>query len=418
MNKPLSDLTILDLSRVLAGPWATQFFADLGATVIKIEQPQKGDDTRHWGPPYLSTNSEQLDEQLSAYFLSANRGKHSLAIDISQPEGQSIVRALAKKADILVENFKVGGLAKYQLDYESLKSVNPRLVYCSITGFGQTGPASSQPGYDAIIQAQGGLMSVTGADADLPDSEPQKVGVAVCDLMTGMYAVGAILAAIHQRDQSGEGSYIDLALLDTQVAWLANQGMNYLVSGNAPQRQGNAHPNIVPYQTFMAADGHITVAVGNDQQFQRFCSVIGRLDWASDERFSTNAQRLKHREVLVTAIAEILLQQPSLHWIVQLQQQKIPCAVVNTIDQVFEDDQVKSREMKQTWQHPVYGEVSQITSPIQINGRKALAALAPPLRGEHSAEVLKQYLEYSEAELEQLEAKGVIEVSQSDALTP
>jgi crotonobetainyl-CoA:carnitine CoA-transferase CaiB-like acyl-CoA transferase len=342
MAGPLQGIVVLDLSRILAGPWATQVLADFGAEVLKVEHPQGGDDTRKWGPPYLK-DADGRDTPESAYYLSANRGKRSLAIDFSRPEGQDLVRRLATQADVLVENFKVGGLQRYGLDYAQLSALNPRLVYLSISAFGQDGPDAAKPGYDAMIQGMGGLMSLTGLPDGEPGAGPQKVGVAVADLMCGMYAVSAIIAALYERDRSGHGQYIDLSLLDTQVAWLANQNLNYLVSGEPPRRQGTAHPNIVPYQAFQTADGYLMLAVGNDAQFMRFCGAAGAPELAADARFRTNADRVAHRAQLVPQVARLLRKRKTREWLAALELARVPCGPINDLEQVFAEPQVRHR---------------------------------------------------------------------------
>src|SRR5512139_2796208 len=330
MAGPLQGIVVLDLSRILAGPWATQVLADYGAEVLKVEHPLGGDDTRKWGPPYLRDAAGRETPE-SAYYLSANRGKRSLAIDFSRDEGQALVRQLAAQADVLVENFKVGGLARYGLGAEDLAATNPRLVYLSISAFGQDGPDAAKPGYDAMIQGMGGLMSLTGLPDGEPGAGPQKVGVAVADLMCGMYAVSAIIAALFERDRSGRGQYIDLSLLDTQVAWLANQNLNYLVTGEPPRRQGTAHPNIVPYQAFQTADGHLMLAVGNDAQFARFCSAAGAPELAADTRFETNADRVAHRAELVPRVATLLRGRTTREWLAALDAVQVPCGPINDL---------------------------------------------------------------------------------------
>ncbi len=377
---PLEGITILDLSRILAGPWATQVLADYGATVWKIERPDVGDDTRHWGPPYLK-DAQGADTEESAYYLSANRGKRSVAVDITTPQGQSIVRRLAREADILVENFKVGGLAKYGLDYETLSVSCPRLIYCSITGFGQTGPDAGLAGYDAMIQARGGLMSITGEADDQPGGGPQKAGVAVADLMTGMYAVSAILAALHHREKSGQGQHIDLGLLDTQVAWLANQNMNYLVGGELPLRRGSAHPNIVPYQALPTADGYLMLAVGNDRQFVACCEVLGEPGLAQDEAFVSNAQRVKNRERLIPRLEALFRRRRTREWLDRLGAVKVPCGPINTLDQVFDDPQVRARDMRFDLPHPLAGTVPQVANPVRFSRTPLEYRIAPPLLG-------------------------------------
>lgn len=389
---PLKGIRVLDLSRVLAGPWATQLLADYGATVWKIERPEVGDDTRHWGPPYLK-DAQGADTTESAYYLCTNRGKRSVAVDIATPSGQALIRQLVARADILVENFKVGGLKKYGLDYPSLSAGHPGLIYCSITGFGQTGPDAGLAGYDAMVQARGGLMSITGERDDLPGGGPQKVGVAVVDLMTGMYAVSAILAALHHRERSGEGQHIDLALLDTQVAWLANQGMNYLVSGEAPTRQGTAHPNIVPYQALPTGDGYLMLAVGNDRQFAACCKVLGQPELARDARFATNRQRVKYREQLIPLLVALFRQKTTADWQRLLAAEQVPCGPINSIDQVFQDPQVRARGMQMDLAHPAAGRVPQVANPVRFSRTPVEYQGAPPLLGADTEAVLKWLLE-------------------------
>ncbi len=402
MQRPLQDLLVLDLSRILAGPWASQYLADMGAKVIKVERPKVGDDTRHWGPPNLAGDSA---EQLSAYYLSANRGKQSIAIDIACEEGQTLIRDLASKSDILIENFKTGQLKKYGLDYESLKKINSGLIYCSITGFGQTGPNAQKAGYDAIIQARAGLMSLTGS----AEGEPAKTGVAIADLMTGMYAVASILSAVHQRHRTGEGCYIDLALFDTQVAWLANQGMNFLISGVKPERHGNAHPNIVPYQTFAASDGYLTIAVGNDAQFKRLCDLFEKNEWANDQRFYSNSRRVEYRDELISLIEPIIKQENRAYWIEQLTAASIPCESVQTLDEVFADPQSQSRQLVRTLSHAQYGDVPQISPPVLWNGEKIMSTTAPPLLGENTQDVLELLLGLSSEQIAELKKRNVVE---------
>jgi len=391
MSSSLSHIRVLDLSRVLAGPWCGQILADLGADVVKVERPGAGDDTRTWGPPWIRSETGE-DTGEAAYFMAANRGKKSVTIDISVPEGQALVRSLADRSDVLLENYKVGGLRQYGLDYESLSAGNPRLIYCSITGFGQDGPYSSRAGYDFIVQGMGGLMSITGERDDLPGGGPQKVGVAVADLFTGMYATVSVLAALAHRDVSGRGQYIDMALLDTQVAMTANMGMNYLASGKAPVRAGNAHSNIVPYQTFAAADGEIILAVGNDGQFARLCRVAGRPDLAEDERFATNPARVKHRSVLVPILAQLIASQPKQWWSDSLEAVGVPCGAVNDLAQVFADPHVRHRRMQVEMPHPTAGHVSLVGSPIKMSETPVSYASAPPLLGQHTDEVLRDLL--------------------------
>lgn len=402
---PLAGVTVLDLSRVLAGPTCTQMLGDLGAEVIKVERPGSGDDTRHWGPPFLADREGRATRE-SAYYLCANRNKRSLAVDMSKPEGQRLIRELAQKCDVLVENFKAGGLKKYGLDYPSLAPVNPRLVYCSITGFGQDGPYAQRPGYDLLIQAMGGLMSITGPE----DGEPCKVGVAVSDIMCGMYAGVAILAALNARHVSGRGQHIDMALLDAQVAWLANQGQRYLMSGEVARRRGNAHPDVVPYQVFEAKDGHIILGVGNDQQFRRFCEFAGALELADDPRYASNDQRVRHRDTLVPTLETLIAARPAREWIEGLTARNVPCGPVNTIDRVFADPQVKHRGMTVSLPHALAaeGEVSLIASPMKFSSTQVSYRRAPPRLGEHTGEVLKEMLGLDEDAVARLEAEQVI----------
>jgi crotonobetainyl-CoA:carnitine CoA-transferase CaiB-like acyl-CoA transferase len=398
----LAGVRVLDLTRVLAGPWCTQVLADLGADVIKVERPGSGDDTRGWGPPFLR-DADGNDTAESAYYLCANRNKRSMTVDISTAEGQAIIRRLAMHSDVLVENFKVGDMARYGLDPATLRAVNPRLVYCSITGFGQDGPYAQRAGYDFAIQGLGGLMSVTGA----ADGEPQKVGVAVTDLFTGMYASVAILAALRHRDATGEGQVIDMALLDTQVAMLANLGSHYLVGGEVPPRQGNAHANIVPYQVFAVADGHIIVAVGNDRQFARLCELLGEPGLAGDERFATNAGRVRHRDVLVPRLQAALLSRERQAWLSMLEAAGIPCGPVNDIAEVVADPQVQARGMVFLMEHPQAGSMPLVNSPIRLSATPVEHRHAPPLLGEHTDDVLRE-AGYSDDEIAAMRMRGAI----------
>jgi crotonobetainyl-CoA:carnitine CoA-transferase CaiB-like acyl-CoA transferase len=407
MPGPLAGLVVLDLSRILAGPWTTQVLADYGAEVIKIENPEGGDDTRHWGPPYLRDPSGHETSE-SAYFLAANRGKHSVAIDFSHPEGQALIRQLAKTADVFVENFRVGGLARHGLAYADLQNLNPGLIYASISAFGQDGPRAASAGYDAMIQAMGGLMSITGPADGEPGAGPQKVGVAVSDLMCGMYAVSAILAALQERNSSGKGQHIDLSLLDSQVAWLANQGLNYLVSGTAPVRRGTAHPNIVPYQSLETADGHLMLAVGNDAQFQRLCAVLEAPELASDPRFATNRQRVEQRKELITRLAAIFRQQTSDHWLSRLATARVPCGPINDIEQVFNDPQVRHRKMRIDLPHATGSKAPGIRNPVQFSRTPLSYERAPPVLGADTAGVLRERLGLDEVALAALRAAGVI----------
>jgi crotonobetainyl-CoA:carnitine CoA-transferase CaiB-like acyl-CoA transferase len=402
----LSHIRVLDMSRVLAGPWAGQILADLGAEVIKIERPGTGDDTRGWGPPYLK-DRQGNDTHESAYFLGANRGKKSLTLDISKPEGQAIARDLASRCDVVLENYKAGDLARYGLGYDQLRDLNPGLIYCSITGFGQTGPMRAVAGYDFIIQGIGGLMSITGERDDLPGGGPQKVGVAVADITTGMYATVAILAALAHRTRSGQGQYIDMALLDVQVAMIANMNMNYLVSGRVPQRQGNAHANIVPYQVFDAADGQFVIAVGNDGQFAKFCEVAG-CDFSSDVRFKKNADRVRNRDVLVPLLAEVMRKRTVHEWVDLLEPLGIPVGPINNLAQVFDHPQVKERGMRIDVPHPLSGTVPLVGSPIKMSLTPPMPTTAPPMLGQHTREVLLEHLAIDESRYMELKAKGIV----------
>lgn len=397
---PLSGIRILDLTRVLAGPLCTQNLADLGADVIKIERPEGGDDTRSWGPPYLK-DTEGRDTSDAAYYLSVNRNKRSVAIDIASPEGARRVAELAAQSDVLVENFKVGGLVKYGLDYETLRAINPRLIYCSVTGFGQTGPYATRPGYDFMIQGTGGLMSITGERDDLPGGGPQKAGVAVADIVTGMYATSAILAALFERQQSGLGQRIDMALLDCQVAMLANQNMNYLTSGVAPGRAGNAHQNIAPYQVFAASDGHLIVAVGNDSQFRAYCGVLGA-PLADDPRFLTNRLRVVNRGELIPLLDALMATRTRNDWLAALDRAKVPCGPINTIDQVFADPQVQARGLQRELNHPLAGTAPTVANPMNLSDSPVTYRSAPPLLGEHTVEVLRERLNLSDDDLRAL----------------
>jgi crotonobetainyl-CoA:carnitine CoA-transferase CaiB-like acyl-CoA transferase len=402
MDKPLTGIRVLDLSRILAGPWCSQHLADMGAEVIKVEHPQRGDDTRGWGPPFLDNTRD------AAYYLCANRGKQSVAIDIAQPEGQRLVKELVKSCDVVLENFKVGGLKRYGLDYESLKAVKPDLIYCSITGFGQDGPYANRAGYDFLLQGMGGLMGVTGKPDSEPGGGPVKVGVAVTDLFTGMYAATSILSALIGRDRTGEGTCIDVSLMDVQVGVLANQALNYLTSGKSPGRLGNAHPNIVPYQAFATQDGHIILAVGNDTQFQRFCNVAGLSALGQDERFATNRKRVENRALLIPEIERRIAERPSEFWLKALEEEGVPCGPINTMDQVFADPQVQHRNMKITLPHDKAGEVNLVSNPVRF-GRKALNAESPPPGlGEHTFEVIRRLAPEQADQLESLSAQGII----------
>jgi crotonobetainyl-CoA:carnitine CoA-transferase CaiB-like acyl-CoA transferase len=403
----LSGLRVLDLSRVLAGPWAGQLMADLGADVVKVERPGAGDDTRAWGPPWLNDEDGKSTGE-SAYYLSANRNKRSVTIDISQPEGRSLVQQLASRADILIENFKVDGLRQYGLDYASLKELNPRLIYCSITGFGQTGPYASRAGYDFLIQGMGGLMSLTGRPDGAQGEGPIKVGVALTDVMTGLYATVAVLAALAHRERTGQGQYIDLALLDVQIACLANQAANYLVGGMVPRRMGNAHPNIVPYQEFPTADGYMIIAVGNDGQFANCCAALGRPEWARDERFAVNPQRVKHRDELISMIHSVTVTRTTSEWIAAMEAAGVPCGPINTLDKVFADPQVQSRGMRIEMEHPLAGTVPLVANPIRMSESPVQYRRSPPTLGEHTSDVLDSWLAMGDAEVAALRQKKIV----------
>lgn len=403
----LSHLKVLDLSRVLAGPWAGQILGDLGAEVIKVERPGSGDDTRAWGPPYLK-DAEGNSTGEAAYYLSANRNKASVTVDFTRPEGQELVLALAARSDIVIENFKVGGLAAYGLDYASLKAANPRLIYCSITGFGQTGPYAHRAGYDFLVQGLGGLMSLTGRAQGEDGEGPVKVGVALTDIQTGLYATVAMLAALAERERSGEGQYIDMALLDVQVACLANQAMNFLTTGIAPRRLGNAHPNIVPYQDFPTADGDIILTVGNDQQFRKFARVAGCEGWADDARFATNSARVANRAVLVPLIRQATVFKTTAEWVTSLEQAGVPCGPINDLAQVFADPQVLSRELAIDLEHPLAGTLKQVASPLRLSRTPVEYRCAPPLLGEHTEAVLARELGLDAQAIAALRARGVI----------
>ena len=403
----LAGVRVLDLSRVLAGPWAGQLLADLGADVVKVERPGAGDDTRAWGPPWLSGPDGHSTGE-SAYYLSANRNKRSVTIDIASAEGQSLVRRLAAKSDVVLENFKVGGLAQYGLDYASLKTINPRIVYCSITGFGQTGPYASRAGYDFLIQGMGGLMSLTGRPDGAEGAGPVKVGVALTDIMTGLYATVAVLAALKHREQSGEGQHIDLALLDVQIACLANQAANYLVGGIVPQRMGNAHPNIVPYQEFPTADGYMIVAVGNDSQFANLCKTLGKPEWASDERFVTNPQRVKHRGELIALIHGMTVGRTTDEWVAAMEAAGVPCGPVNTLDRVFADPHVQARGTRIEMPHPLAKDLALVANPIRLSESPVQYRSAPPTLGQHTEEVLSDWLAATAVEIGALRTKKAI----------
>ncbi len=407
MAGPLSHIRVLDLSRVLAGPWCGQNLADLGAEVIKIERPEKGDDSRAFGPPWLK-DKDGRDTKESAYFASANRGKKSVTVNLSKPEGQSIVRDLAAGSDVLIENYKVGDLARYGLGYDDLRKLNPRLIYASVTGFGQTGPYRERPGYDFMIQGMGGVMSITGERDDLPGGGPQRVGIPIADIMTGMYATIAICAAIAHREKSGAGQHLDLALLDTQVGILANQGMNYLATGEAPGRIGNAHPNIVPYQPFKTSDGDIILACGNDNLFNKFCEVAGCRHLAQDSRFSTNSKRVENREAITALLAAIFSTRTTRDWCDALEAAGVPNGPINDLKQVFEEPQVAARGMKIELEHPLAGKVPLIASPMKFSMTPVEYKAAPPVLGQHTEEVLRGLLKMDAAAIARLRADGII----------
>ncbi|WP_312806916.1 CaiB/BaiF CoA-transferase family protein [Comamonas sp.] len=403
---PLSHLRVLDLSRILAAPWAGQILADLGATVTKVERPGAGDDTRSWGPPFLK-DADGKDTKEAGYYLAVNRGKRSITVSLDTAEGQQIVRDLALQSDIVLENYKAGTLARYGLDEASLRKINPRLIYCSVTGFGQTGPRRDQPAYDFLIQAMGGLMSVTGERDGQPGGGPQKVGVPIVDLMTGMYTAVAVLAAVARRDQNGVGDSIDIAMLDVQVAMLANQAMNYLVSGKTPRRNGNAHPNIQPQDVYACADGDAILVVGNDGQFAKLCDVLGHAEWAQDERFATNAQRVRNITTLSAMLRHAFAQRPRAELIAALDGAGVPCGAINSVPDVFEDPQVKARGMLQYVPHPSGVQVPQVVSPMRFSETPLQQQVAPPLLGQHSRQVLEE-LGYSAERIEGLLASGVV----------
>ena len=407
MPRPLSHIRVLDLSRVLAGPWASQNLADLGAEVLKIERPGSGDDTRTWGPPFLK-DKDGGETRESAYFLSVNRGKQSVTLDIAKPEGQRIARALAAKCDVLLENYKVGGLAKYGLAYEDLRKINPRIIYCSITGFGQSGPSAHRPGYDFIFQGMGGLMSITGERDGEPGGGPQKVGIAVTDVLAGMYASVAITAAIVHRERTGVGQVIDLALFDSIVAFGANQILNYFTSGKIPGRYGNAHANVVPYEVFATADGHLILAVGNDSQFASFCEVAGRPELAADSRYATMPGRITNRATLIPLLRGIFAQRPSARWIAELEAANVPCGPINNYEEVFDDPQVRHRGLKIEIPHAAGVPCPTVASPMRFSGTPVEYELAPPLLGQHTRDVLGDLLGMRREELDQLAAMKII----------
>ncbi len=407
MSGPLIGLRVLDLSRILAGPWCTQALADLGAQVIKVERPGAGDDTRAWGPPFV-TRPDGSETSDSAYFMAANRGKKSITLDIAKPEGQQLVRSLAAICDVVIENFKVGDMKRYGLDWESLSPLNPGLVYCSITGFGQTGPYRERAGYDFMIQAMGGLMSVTGERDDLPGGGPQKCGVPIADMMTGMYSALAIVSALYERRSSGLGQYIDMALLDTQVSWLANQNLNYLVSGDLPRRWGNAHPNLAPYQTFPTKDGDLILAIGNDRQFQRFCVAAGLAELNDDPRFVNNRSRLAHRDELVALVAAALRARSNDEWLETLEAVGVPCGPINTLDRVFADPQVVHRALRMDLPHLEAGKLAQVANPIRFSRTAIEYEEAPPVLGQHTDHVLGELLGIGPERIAELRKEGIV----------
>jgi formyl-CoA transferase len=407
MSGPLSHIKVLDLSRVLAAPWAAQNLADLGAEVIKVERPLKGDDSRAYAPPYLK-DEEGKETRESAYFCAANRGKKSITINISKPGGQALVRELATRCDVLIENYKVGDLARYGLGYEDLKKEHPGLIYCSVTGFGQTGPDKDRPGYDFMAQGMGGLMSITGERDDLPGGGPQRVGVPIIDMTTGMYATIAVCAAIANRAVTGKGQWIDVALLDSCVAFLANQAMNYFATGESPRPLGNAHPNIVPYQTFKTADGALILACGNDNLFNKFCDVAGCAHLASDPRFSTNGERVNNRGEITRLLSEIFLKRPTREWVELLDAAGVANGPINTIEKVFEEPQVQARGMKIELPHAVAGKVALVASPMKFSGTPIKHEMPPPALGQHTNEILRAVLKKDAAEIANLKAAGIV----------
>ncbi len=404
---PLSGIRVLDLSRILAGPWAAQTLADLGAEVIKVERPGAGDDTRVWGPPFL--NDAQTGERAdAAYFLTCNRGKQSITVDFTQEEGAQLIKSLVKKCDILIENFKVGGLKKYGLDYASLKAIHPGLIYCSITGFGQTGPYAERPGYDFLIQAMGGLMSITGERDDKAGGGPQKVGVAITDVMTGLYSTVGILSALRVKERTGEGQHLDMALMDVQVAALANQASSYLVTGVSPVRLGNEHPSITPYQSLPASDGYFILAIGNDSQFKSFCQAAGHPELSSDPRFLTNKDRVTHRDQLTPLLEEITRTRRIDDWTLIMERAGVPCGPINTLERVFADPQVQARELRVDIPHAQYGSVPSVASPIRLSKTPIQYDKAPPQLGEHNQAILQGLLGLSPEDVEKLQDNGIV----------
>lgn len=402
---PLSNITVLDLSRILAGPTCTQLLGDMGAEIIKVERPKAGDDTRKWGPPYVQdAHGNNTDE--SAYYLSSNRNKRSITIDLSQSEGQHLIRQLVKKADIFLENYKVGDMQKFGLSYDELKKENPSIIYCSISGFGQTGPYAKRPGYDFLIQAMGGIMSFTGE----PDGNPMKTGVAIADVMCGMYASNAILAALHHRKNTDQGQYIDISLLDTQVSWLINGALNYLTSQNLPKRHGNGHPNIVPYDLFPTSDGYMVMAIGNDAQFARFCDFAKTPELATNTLYLSNESRTMNRETLTPILQEITAKHPIQYWLDGLEKHNVPCGPVNNVEQVFNDPQIKHRNMQIKMTHPQAGKgsIDLIGNPIKFSKTPVTYRRHPPTLGEHTHEILNEYLNLQDSEIKQLQKNNII----------
>jgi crotonobetainyl-CoA:carnitine CoA-transferase CaiB-like acyl-CoA transferase len=408
MDLPLAGIRIIDLSRVLAGPWATQMLADLGAEIIKIERPGTGDDTRSWGPPYAQTESKPEERGEAAYFLGANRGKKSVAIDLKSAEGVDLVRELAAGADVFIENFKVGDLQRYGLDEKTLKQANPGLIYCSITGFGQSGPRAKTAGYDLMIQGMAGLMSITGLPDDAPGGGPMKVGVAIVDILTGLHAAIGILAALQERNKTGQGRYIDLALYDVCAASLANQAMNWLVGGVAPQRMGNLHPNIAPYQTFASADGHMILAVGNDLQFGKLCSALAIAELPDDPRFASNSARVANRDALAAILTPLLATQNRDHWLEMLDPLGVPCGPINGLGEVFDDPQATARELVRNLPHGALGSVPSVANPLRFDGESMTSPNGAPVLGEHTHQVLRDVLGFSDEQIAALSASGAI----------
>lgn len=404
MSEALKGIKVVDLSRILAGPWASQMLADMGAEVFKVERPRKGDDTRHWGPPFIKPAKNKEPAQ-AAYYHSANRNKQSIAIDITHPQGQQVIKDMIAKADVLIENYKVGGLEKYGLSYQQVKNINPKLIYCSITGFGQHGPYAHKAGYDAMIQGEGGLMSLTGE----PSGDPMKVGVAVVDVMTGLYSANAILASLFARDRTGKGQHVDIALLDVQVATLANQGMNYLATGENPQRLGNGHPNIVPYQTFATNDGSLILAIGNDQQFNKFCLSANCVELASNDLYQTNQQRVKNRALLIPILAKVIALQSTDYWVDRLEKIAVPCGPVNTLEQVFSHPQIQHRNMIKQVPDTDGNLITTVASPINLSDTPLQYKHAAPNIGEHSKKILSQFLQYDDVKVNSLVQNSIVE---------